>query len=761
MRVGTASRPVRMSLGIAVFAAVVFAVNLPAAHGPAVLLWLAPCGSVVVPSVLAWRAARMPLQPAPTRRFWRTLAACLVLAGVGATSHGYDTISTGTSGRHMSIATVSVYGATMTLLLWSLLRLPMGATRRGDVLRLALDAGTVLIAGAAFLWHYTARPTLETTGYRPATMLAMVVTLLIELVTVFALIKVALAGQAYVARSALRLLAAALLVGALSSLLQVFVQDRPHLDMVQLTLPAIMVCVTAAAERQLRAGTGRAPSQQPAKRQFSRLPYLAVAAIDLLLVVTVESGVDATPTALAVVALTALVMWRQLTALRENSELLSRLDHSATHDTLTGLPNRALFNERLTTALADADPGRGVGVALIDLDDFKIINDTLGHAAGDVLLVGVAQRLRACLRPGDTAARLGGDEFVVLLRDVTPDEAEQVTRRVIDALVEPVVAEDHHLLVRASIGVAEGRSGDDAGELLRRADIAMYAAKHGGGSKVERYRPGLAATVADSAEMGAELQQAIAERRLFLEYQPIVSLIDDRTVGVEALIRWSHPTRGVIAPAAFIPVAERTGMIVELGGWVLQEACRQFAVWCAELDSRAPAGINVNVSPRQLSDRSFVTRVAEVLAATGLPGHRLTLEITDSSAVDLSAVAPRVQALRDLGVRIALDDFGAGPSSLTALLELPVDQLKLDRAFLGRGGTGFAMPEAVLALARAADLEIVAEGVETPQQADELRAYGYRSAQGFHFARPMPADRFGRHLAGPPVDDVVAAGTGS
>ncbi|GIF10123.1 putative bifunctional diguanylate cyclase/phosphodiesterase [Actinoplanes teichomyceticus] len=759
-RIRPLSRAVTGSLAIAVVAVVVFAWNVPTPREPLFLLWVAPCTSVIIPFVVSRQVARMPDLPPATRRFWRTVATCLLMAGAGVLAHGYDSLSAGAAGRHMSIVTVSLYGATMGLLLWSLIRLPMGASGRGDVLRIALDAGTVLIAGAAFLWHYEARPALETAGYRPATLLAMTVTLLLELVTVFALIKVALAGQAHVARGALRLLAAALLVGALSSLLQGLVQSRPHLDMVQLTLPAIVVCVTAAAQWQRTEVTRRTPGGKATGRPFSRLAYLAVAAIDVLLLISTWSGSDTVATAIAVVALTALVMWRQMTAFRENTDLLARLDHSATHDPLTQLPNRALFTARLTTALAGHPAGRGIGVALIDLDDFKVVNDTLGHRAGDVLLVAVAQRLLACVRPGDTAARLGGDEFVVLLEDVTPDEADQVTRRMLDVLTEPVVAEGHHLLVRASIGLADGHAGDEAGELLRRADIAMYAGKHGGGSRVQRYRPGMSGTVAGSAALGAELQQAIAGQQMFLEYQPIVSLADGRTAGVEALIRWSHPARGTVSPAEFIPVAERTGLIVALGGWALHEACRQFAAWWQEHGAAAPAELNVNVSPRQLSDAGFVDQVAAALADTGVPAHRLTLEITESAAVDVAEAAAQLRALRGLGVRIALDDFGTGQSSLTLLHELPVDQLKLDRSFLRPGGAGaeVSMPAAVLALAHAAHLEIVAEGVETAEQAAALARCGYRWAQGFHFARPAPADEFGRRLARPaPGEPAVTA----
>ncbi|MFF5229637.1 putative bifunctional diguanylate cyclase/phosphodiesterase [Dactylosporangium sp. NPDC000521] len=741
---------------LAAFAVSVFAVNLSGPRTPLVLLWLAAPVSVVIPVLAAARITRAARFPAPTRRFWRHLATCAALAGIGVASNARDALGSDTASQDLSPVTVATYSSAVLTLLWGLWRLPLGTTSRGDRMRIGMDAGTVLVAATVFMWHYQTRPLLEAGNYRAPSLIAASFTLVLELLAVFAIAKVALSGHRFVARGALHLFAAGMVAGALSGFLQRLIVDKPHLGLSQITVPLVMICATAAARRQWQASTAPGRRCPAGTRPSSNLPYLAVAAVDTLLLVTIftDDG-DERLAAVAAVALTALVVWRQITVFRENARLVARLDHNATHDALTQLPNRALFNETLAAALSSTAAGHrhGVSVALVDLDDFKTVNDTLGHAAGDALLLAVAQRLVSAVRPGDVVARLGGDEFVVILDDVTPAGAEQVARRMIAALGEPVVADGHELLVRASIGIAGGRSGDDAGDLLRRADIAMYAAKHGGGSSCLSYTDGMAGAVAGSAALGAQLRQAVDNGELFVEYQPIVSLDNGRMTAVEALVRWAHPTRGTLPPAEFIPVAERTGLIVAVGELVLREACRQLARWSAEHGQLAPAAVNVNVSARQLAEPSFADRVAAALTETGLAPHRLTLEITESTAVALGDAVAHLEALRRLGVRVALDDFGTDQSSLTLLQNLPVDEIKLDRSFVQRlaSGRAEAMPAAVLALARVVGLDVVAEGVEVPEQAQQLATLGYRTAQGYHFARPMPADAVDRLLTAAPV----------
>ncbi|GAA4603494.1 diguanylate cyclase (GGDEF)-like protein [Actinoplanes octamycinicus] len=475
-----APRPVLASIALALVAVAVFAARWAGPYGPPVLLWLAVPPSCAIPVMLAVRIARAAGFPRPTRVFWAHLAACAGLAGVGGVLNTVDAVGGPVLTQAMSPATVAAYAGCVVALMSGMFRLPMGSSGTGDRLRIGLDAGTVLLAAAIFMWQFQR-------GAGSPVVIGF--TTVLMLVTVFAIAKVALAGHRYIAPGALRLFALGLLGGVLIGLSQRFIADRPDLNVGPLGIPLIMVCATAAAVVQLRSCPSDAARPAGNRRPFSVLPYLAVVAVDGLLVVTCWPYPAARMVVLAVVVLTALVMWRQLTAMRENAELVARLDHTATHDALTGLPNRALFTARLTAALAD--PRRPVSVALIDLDDFKTVNDTLGHGAGDVLLTTTADRLSGCLRPGDTVARLGGDEFVVLILGLDPEEAAGVARRMIASLAEPVVAEGHDLLVRASIGIAGG-AGAESGELLRRADIAMYAAKHDGGGDVRGYTSGMA-----------------------------------------------------------------------------------------------------------------------------------------------------------------------------------------------------------------------------------------------------------------------------
>ncbi|GAA3160206.1 hypothetical protein GCM10010466_58830 [Planomonospora alba] len=426
-----------------------------------------------------------------------------------------------------------------------------------------------------------------------------------------------------------------------------------------------------------------------------------------------------------------------------------RLAHQATHDTLTRLANRDLFAERAASVLGETG-GAGVALVLVDLDDFKAVNDRLGHAVGDALLVAVADRLRGCVRQVDMVARLGGDEFAVLLRGVCATAAGEIAEQIIQALRTPVIAGGHDLLVQASIGLADGGPDTDANELLRRADLAMYAAKEQGKSRYVRYVEEMDARAVEHARLGAELRQALAAGDLFLLYQPVVTLPHGEMSSLEALVRWRHPERGLVSPAEFIPVAERNGMIVEIGAWVLREACRQMVEWRSRYGDAAPSRMAVNVSARQLRDPAFVRTVADVLRETGMDPGDLLLEITETAVFDSGPALETVKAVRELGVGLALDDFGTGHSSLGLLRTCPVDVLKVDKLFVD-GVTGAAEHSAIATslaqIARALRLQAVAEGVETEAQAKRLYQLGYRLAQGFLFAPPLPAGEIERRLA--------------
>jgi diguanylate cyclase (GGDEF)-like protein/PAS domain S-box-containing protein len=425
----------------------------------------------------------------------------------------------------------------------------------------------------------------------------------------------------------------------------------------------------------------------------------------------------------------------------ETHELAERLSYEASHDVLTGLANRALFQERVAQGALTCGGCRGVYVILVDLDNFKTVNDTLGHSAGDTLLVAVAERLRASVRATDTVARLGGDEFSLLLEDIPAPAVERVVTAIIARLREPLVVDGTTLQVHASFGIVAAAPGDEAGDLLRRADIAMYEAKARGDGSWQHHEEGMKARGAERDHWAAELRRALADDELRLFYQPVVALPGGELLGVEALIRWQHPERGLVGPGEFIPAAEETGLIVDVGRWVVAESCRQLARWRRVHGDRAPETISVNASARQLQEESFADEVAQALRASDLEPSRLTVEITESTAVGGRATTQSLQRLRALGVRLSLDDFGTGQSTLSLLATCPVDEIKLDRSFIPQAGF-VVIATAVLQLARGIGVDAVAEGVETTEQAERLSTIGYERAQGFHFARPMPADDF-------------------
>jgi diguanylate cyclase (GGDEF)-like protein/PAS domain S-box-containing protein len=425
----------------------------------------------------------------------------------------------------------------------------------------------------------------------------------------------------------------------------------------------------------------------------------------------------------------------------ERKRLADELRHQALHDTLTGLANRALLGDRVAHALARRSDGPGlVAVLFIDLDDFKTVNDSLGHGVGDRLLVLVADRLRSCLRSADTAARLGGDEFAILLDE--PDNEEQVVlvaERLLGSFQHPFVVDGHEIVVTASVGIAaDAARAASADHLLRNADAAMYLAKQRGKGRWERYDERMHTEALERLELRTSLARAVEDGELSVHYQPIVDLVTGRTVAVEALARWVHPTRGPVSPAQFIPVAEETGLIVPMGRWILQKACADLAA----KPGGEELGLTVNVSVRQLHDCHLVDDVLAALATTGLPASRLTVEITESILMSNTDQAlDRLSELRRHGVRIAIDDFGSGYSSLGYLQRFPVDVLKLDRSFvddlqLDRPVGGVV--RAIVELADGLGVRLIAEGIETLDQAEALRRRGCRYGQGFLYARPVP-----------------------
>ena len=422
----------------------------------------------------------------------------------------------------------------------------------------------------------------------------------------------------------------------------------------------------------------------------------------------------------------------------ERNAFEEQLTHQAFHDPVTGLANRALFVERVRHAVARARrEEHGLAVIFMDLDDFKTVNDSLGHAAGDQVLVGVAQRLAASVRPSDTAARFGGDEFAVLLEDIgSPQEAADTAERILGSLTEPLSVDGKEVVVATSLGisVAAGAPTADADELIRNADAAMYIAKRGGGG-YRLFEPEMHKGVLERLELRADLQRAIASDQLELHFQPVVRLEDAGVVGLEALVRWRRPGRGLVAPDQFIPLAEEMGLIVPLGAWVLLEACRQAVAF------RGDGGVlymSVNISMKQLQLGDIVADVRDALQESGLDPGSLVLEITETAMMsDTDLAVRRLEELKALGVRLALDDFGTGYSSLSYLSRLPVGVLKMDRSFLRDGATLDGLATAVVALGKTLNLQVVAEGIELKEQWHALRDLGCTFGQGFYFARPM------------------------
>jgi diguanylate cyclase (GGDEF)-like protein len=435
----------------------------------------------------------------------------------------------------------------------------------------------------------------------------------------------------------------------------------------------------------------------------------------------------------------------------ENRRLEQQLKHQAFHDDLTRLANRALLTNRIEHALNRRATDESVAVLYLDLDDFKLVNDGLGHSAGDRLLVAVAERLRACLRPFDTAARLGGDEFAVLIEDAhTADDAVRVAQRIEDALATPVCLDRQDVTVRASIGVVwAGSSPADAEELLRNADIAMYRAKAKGGGW-ELFERSMQVAVEERHGMKADLQRAMEQGGLCVHYQPVVQLSTGRTIAVEALLRWQHSDRGLLSPAEFVPLAEETGLIINIDQMVLRESLRQLRVWKHTLGSDAPAHVSVNVSSRALRDPDFPRRVLTDVHEAKVDPANLLLEITETVLLeDLDTACARLQHLRDAGVRIAIDDFGTGYSSLGYLRRLPVDVVKIDRTFVAGIETAGEERSLTLAIVRMLgmfDVEIIAEGIETGEQLAYVQAMGCDLGQGYGLARPLPGDAIGRLL---------------
>ncbi|MBM2621493.1 bifunctional diguanylate cyclase/phosphodiesterase [Actinoplanes sp. LDG1-06] len=732
-------------------AIVLYAVNASQQRFNPAFVWIPAILISGVTVVSCWQTARFSQPDRAVARLWRSVAWCglfVALGNLGDLRMSLVAPERVPLQQHDIVSSI-LYAGAVVVIIWALLRLPLG--RQGASARFILDALTICVTAGVFAWFFMIRSI--GAGEAQRTTVPMLMLAVLGLIVALAMVKVAVTGMGGLESGTVRWFAVAAGVGTVGGgLFPLVFSAGPGMSGSQIFVPATMLCVLLAADRHRRAAG--IPVRPPKRRLFSLVPYAAVAATDaLLLWVSGEAGIIVTVVALAATLLTGLVVARQVGALRDNGRLLKRVDqqltqlnqysdeltHRATHDGLTGLANRALFEQSTNELLASGEP---LCLAMVDLDDFKTINDRLGHAVGDAFLSAIAERLTDILRSSDVAARLGGDEFGILLPGLSGDEALALLTRIDESMTTPIRAAGHQLLARASVGLAEAWPGATAAELLRRADIAMYSAKDSGKGRFKVYDTALERTHEADQQLGAEMRRAFDAHEFTLMYQPIVRLPDGAWTGLETLIRWPHPDRGFIGPDTFIPIAERTGLIVPLGTWILHTALGQMAAWDAEFGPGvAPRELGVNVSARQLREPGFAGEVREALSFSGVSPDRLVVEVTETAVFDGGVALDTLLEIVRLGVKVALDDFGTGHSSLGLLRTVPADTLKVDKSFVA--GIGGSSEEAVIATAMiqitdGLHLKAVAEGVETTAQADTLYGLGYRFAQGYLFSRPLP-----------------------
>ncbi|GGN20754.1 diguanylate cyclase (GGDEF)-like protein [Actinoplanes campanulatus] len=743
----------------------------------AVLAWLAVrdaddrvwgnLGGTVVLCAAAfacWRVSRLAAPMPPVRGFWALwalTAASLVLSTVANMVHG----GVGAPGMPLYEAIPTLIGLGLAMLAFR--HVPLVPRTRLDWARLLLDGIAVGVAGTVFFTYVVLDAVPDgTSGGTLITAGAVGVGCLLALV-VFG--KAAVSPEGRVDPVALAVLTIGPLAGLVAVMLILGGTETGMLLLSVLGYPLVGLGICMAAYRQSLVLDVQ-PPKRPRWSIGGPLQFVAVTGTAVLVIVVSARDLDMRGRAVIIgaVLIAAIMVARQLLSLRENQLALRGVRHQQTElerlalsDHLTGLPNRTGFTLALTDRLAG---GRPATVLLIDIDDFKMVNDTLGPAAADQLLARLAERLRRCA-DGDRGcvARLGGDEFAVLLPSGDPAGIEAAAARFQHAVGRPLPVEAQRFMLHASIGVVVAEPGETADEVLRNADIAMYVAKDAGKASWVRFEPRMRQDMTGHARLAGELHDAIQGGQLRLLYQPVYDLVTGRMHGAEALVRWQHPERGFVSPADFIPVAERSGLIVPLGAWVLREACTQLARWRDSLKDGAVEAINVNVAVRQLREAGFVDEVAAVLSDTGLTPHHLIIEVTESSVADGPQVNETLHDLHEMGVRLALDDFGTGQSSLSLLRAFPVDVLKLDKSFVDGIAAGadrgrLAVAAAVAQLAEHLDLKAVAEGIESRAQLERLRDMGYRYGQGYLMAKPLPADECAALMIAEPL--AVAAVTG-
>jgi len=702
-------------------------------------LFFVPVGGMAI--YAAWRAAQR-CAASRLRSCWLLLAgaSAFYLAGDLAQA-AYEVV-----GRkpYPSVAD-ALYLAFYPLVLAAILRFPQARRSRGDRIRLWLDLIVVALGGSALVIYAVLGPDAVAAGSTIQTGVSVAYPVG-DMVLLVALASVLLGSAPLSGRTALRLLAAGLGFFVAADLVYGYVvlhssyHGGDPVDALWMVAIALFA-LAGSAQRPSHEKEEWVPAVGP---RTSWLPYCAVALAFALLLISQRNDVFFPELVLTLVAvvLTGLVCARQVLGQRDLLNAQGRLTHQALHDGLTGLPNRVLAADRAEQMLARSARGRTEVAALyLDLDGFKQINDTFGHAAGDELLRIVAARLLTAIRDGDTAARMGGDEFVVLLDGETLDVGpELVAERLLEILRKPCELTEtvgRSVTVTASIGIASA-AGGGAEALFSSADLALYEAKEAGRDGWALFRSSMQTAFRDRTVLEMDLTEALAREELFLLYQPTFDLRSERIVGVEALLRWRHSRRGVIGPDEFIPLAEKSGLIVEIGRWVLREACEQAVEWHREGHEIEVA---VNISGRQLDHHTLVGDVEAALADSGLDPGFLTLEVTETALMrDASAAVLRLKTLKRLGVKIAIDDFGTGYSSMAYLRRFPADELKIDRSFIDGVATSNAaatMVHTLVQLGKSLGLQTLAEGIEDRDQLSALQREHCDLGQGFLFARPL------------------------
>ncbi len=705
---------------------------------PVWILWPVAFCSVLTSVAGCLLAARTGT--AEGRTFWRRLAGALTVLAAGTVGQAFDTVRHPTQAVAMSPVTGALYFGAVLLAVLALLRLPgRGRTWQARV-TLGMDVAIVGVAsGLVMIQGVDVMPVPVADGLLATALRGIV--LGVATAAVVAVVKVGMSGGGHVSARALWILSPAGFLGPLAMILAVVFQPWPHLAPTAVVLPMLAVLLTSATRAQVRSdGTGPAVAQDVRvdvrHRGISRVPYVSVGVTAaMLLTVTLHYGYLPAGLAAGSVVLILLVLVRQHAALRDNGLLADRLADQARYDDLTALPNRRFFTDTLHGRTG------ATTVAVCDLDDFTALNDRLGDDTGDEILRQAAERIALTVGGSAQVARLLGDEFGVLLPAEHPlAGGTRLAEALVHAFQAPLPVGVHDLLVTVTVGSAAGRD-EVVPDLLRRAELALQAAQRVGANRHQQHTADLDASAQHHADLAAALRRGLELGEFRLVYQPIVELPLGTLHSVEALVRW-HPEGGTpVSPAEFIPVAEQTGLIVDLGAWILETACTDAAAWRDRHGEAAPR-ISVNVSARQLLDPELPALVASVLHRHALPPQQVTLEITETAVFAGGPALHTVRALRGLGVGIALDDFGTGHSSLTLLRTCPVTTLKVDKSFideLNGGPEQEAIAASLSGIASTMGLRAVAEGVETQAQADRLHDLGYRFAQGFHFARPLPA----------------------